>query len=94
MPRVFLMDPQPNAFATGRDPAHGVVAVTSGILDALAPRAPRRLGSRARAHQEPRHPVATIAACVTGVITHATRCIGFMGLERRRGRRHRRSPAS
>jgi heat shock protein HtpX len=32
-PRIFLVDsPQPNAFATGRDPEHAVVAVTTGIL--------------------------------------------------------------
>ena len=35
-PRVFIMhDQAPNAFATGRDPAHGVVAVTSGLLAIL-----------------------------------------------------------
>lgn len=32
-PRVFLIQqPAPNAFATGRDPEHAVVAVTAGIL--------------------------------------------------------------
>ena len=32
-PRVFIVpSDQPNAFATGRDPQHAVVAVTSGIL--------------------------------------------------------------
>jgi heat shock protein HtpX len=33
MPRVFVIDqPAPNAFATGRDPQHAVVAVTRGLL--------------------------------------------------------------
>jgi heat shock protein HtpX len=36
MPRVAIIpDETPNAFATGRDPDHAVVAVTEGILDTL-----------------------------------------------------------
>lgn len=36
MPRLFLVpDPSPNAFATGRNPAHGVVAVNQGLLEIL-----------------------------------------------------------
>jgi heat shock protein HtpX len=35
-PRVFLIDSShPNAFATGRDPAHAAVAVTTGLLAIL-----------------------------------------------------------
>src|SRR5208283_1854301 len=37
MPRVAIIpDQTPNAFATGRDPDHAVVAVTEGILDTLS----------------------------------------------------------
>ncbi|MEN9390406.1 MAG: hypothetical protein RLZZ283_506 [Candidatus Parcubacteria bacterium] len=33
MPKVYVInDPAPNAFATGRDPAHGAIAVTTGLL--------------------------------------------------------------
>ncbi|MHC4063972.1 MAG: M48 family metallopeptidase [Planctomycetota bacterium] len=37
MPKVYVIDDTaPNAFATGRDPAHGVVAVTTGLRSKLA----------------------------------------------------------
>lgn len=36
MPKVFIIDdPSPNAFATGNDPKHAAVAVTSGIMERL-----------------------------------------------------------
>ena len=37
MPKIYLIDsPQPNAFATGRNPKHAAVAVTTGILDIMS----------------------------------------------------------
>ena len=37
MPRVYLVDsPQPNAFATGRDPANAAIAVNTGLISALS----------------------------------------------------------
>jgi len=36
MPKVYIIEErQPNAFATGRNPQHGVVAVTRGLLEKL-----------------------------------------------------------
>ncbi len=36
MPKVYVVnDPAPNAFATGRDPEHAVVAATTGLLSML-----------------------------------------------------------
>ncbi|MGC8880881.1 MAG: M48 family metallopeptidase [Minisyncoccia bacterium] len=36
MPKIYIInDPSPNAFATGRDPKHSIVCVTSGLLEKL-----------------------------------------------------------
>jgi heat shock protein HtpX len=39
VPKIYIIpDPAPNAFATGRDPEHAVVALTSGIIERLEKR--------------------------------------------------------
>lgn len=36
MPKVYVIDdPAPNAFATGRDPQHAIVAATTGLMDIM-----------------------------------------------------------
>ena len=36
MPKVYIIDdPAPNAFATGRDPEHAIVAATTGLVDIM-----------------------------------------------------------
>lgn len=38
-PKIYLIDdPAPNAFATGRDPKHAIVAATTGILEVMEDR--------------------------------------------------------
>lgn len=35
-PKVYIIDdPAPNAFATGRDPSHAIVAATTGLIDIM-----------------------------------------------------------
>ena len=47
MPKVYVTNSRvPNAFATGRNPQHAAVCVTTGLMDALtAPEIAERLGA-------------------------------------------------
>ncbi len=39
MPKVYVIDdPAPNAFATGRNPKHAIVAATTGLMDIMSDR--------------------------------------------------------
>ncbi|HEX8434762.1 zinc metalloprotease HtpX [Archangium sp.] len=80
-PRVFMMhEPQPNAFATGRNPEHGVVAVTTGILQVLDERELRGVLAHELAHIKNRDILlSTIAAAVASAVTYMAHAVGFMG---------------
>ena len=69
-PRVAVMDsPMPNAFATGRSPEKGVVAVTSGILNMLSRDELAAVIAHELAHIKNRDTlIASIAATIAGAI--------------------------
>jgi heat shock protein HtpX len=81
-PRVFLIDePHANAFATGRNPEHGVVAVTRGIVELLDERELRGVLAHELAHVANRDIlVASIAAALAGAISNVANAIAFSGL--------------
>lgn len=81
-PRLYLIpDAQPNAFATGRNPKHGVVAVTEGIVRLLSQRELRGVLAHEIAHIKNRDIlVSSIAAVMASVVTYLAHAITMMGL--------------
>lgn len=71
MPRVYLIDnPQPNAFATGRNPEHAAVAATTGILQTLTYEELAGVMAHELAHIKNRDTlIMTISATVAGAIS-------------------------
>ena len=71
MPRVYIInDDAPNAFATGRDPQHAAVAVTTGLMDALDTDEISGVLGHELAHVKHRDIlIGTIAAMMAGVIS-------------------------
>lgn len=82
MPRVFrIPSPQPNAFATGRNPKNGVVAVTDGILQILTERELRGVLAHEIGHVKNRDIlVSTIAAAVAGAIAYIANMLQFTAI--------------
>ena len=71
MPKVYIQpSDQPNAFATGRNPANSAVAVTEGILRILNPQELEGVLAHELAHIKNRDVlVGTIAAALAGAIS-------------------------
>lgn len=71
MPRLYLIpEMQPNAFATGRDPQHGVVAVTQGLLQMMNYEEVKGVIAHELAHIKNRDTlIMAIAATIAGAIS-------------------------
>jgi heat shock protein HtpX len=72
MPRVYLIPTDtPNAFATGRNPEHAVIAVTEGIMRILDEEELEGVLAHELAHVKNRDVlISTIAATLAGAITY------------------------
>jgi len=70
MPKVAIVnDPAPNAFATGRDPQHALIAFTTGLLDSMDRDELQGVTAHEMAHVANRDTlVSAVAATTAGVI--------------------------
>jgi heat shock protein HtpX len=81
MPRVYLMDnPQPNAFATGRNPQNSAVAATTGLLQVLSRDEIAGVLAHELAHIRNRDTlIMTITATIAGAISMLAQFGMFFG---------------
>ncbi len=82
MPKVYIIDnPTPNAFATGRNPANGAVAVTTGILRILGKEELSGVLAHELSHIKNRDIlIGTIVASFAGTITFIARMAGWAAM--------------
>ena len=89
MPKVYIADnPQPNAFATGRDPQHAAVCATTGLLERLSYEELAGVMAHELAHVKNRDTlIMTITATLAGAISMLANFAFFFG-----GGHDRRNP--
>jgi len=87
MPAVYVIDqPQPNAFATGRDPEHASVAATTGLLAMLSPEELEGVMAHELAHVKNRDTlIMTVTATLAGAIGMLANFGMFFGGNREEG---------
>jgi len=85
MPKVYITEnPQPNAFATGRNPDHAAVCVTSGLLAQVNQEELAGVLAHELGHVKHRDTLTmTITAVIAGAISMLANMAFFMGGDRR-----------
>lgn len=88
MPKPYIMDnPQPNAFATGRNPENGAIALTTGIMNILDEEELAGVIAHELAHIKNRDTlIMTITATIAGAISMLANFAMFFGHSRSNGR--------
>ena len=81
MPRLFIMEnPQPNAFATGRNPQNGAVAVTTGLMQLVDKEEVAGVIAHELAHIKNRDTLLmTVTATIAGAISMVANVAMFTG---------------
>ena len=81
-PKVYIMEtPAPNAFATGRDPQHAAVAVTTGIMNILGQDELEGVIAHELAHVKNRDTlIQVIAATIAGAIMMLARMAQYAAM--------------
>ncbi|MSO89339.1 MAG: zinc metalloprotease HtpX [Rhodospirillaceae bacterium] len=87
MPRVYVVDnPQPNAFATGRNPENAAVAATTGLLRALSAEEIAGVMAHELAHVRNHDTlIMTITATIAGALGMLANFVMFFGSSRHDG---------